>query len=69
MKPTINKRKCPAQKDVCKVIAACPPHAIRYVEDVNEPLGGEIVIDEGLCDACGICVTECCGDAIDMIAA
>ena len=69
MKPVINKRKCPAQKDVCKVIAACPPHAISYVEDENEPLGGKIIIDEALCDDCGVCVTECCGKAIEIIVA
>lgn len=40
MIPVINKHKCPAHKDVCKVITACPPHAISYVEDANEPLDG-----------------------------
>lgn len=42
----IIKRKCPAQKDVCTVITACPSHAIPYVEDANELPGGKIVIDE-----------------------
>lgn len=66
MTPIINKRKCPAQKELCKVIPACPSGAISYVEDENEPLGGKIVIDEVLCTECGICVVECCGSAIVM---
>jgi ferredoxin len=28
---------------------------------------GRIVIDYDKCTACGICVTECCGTAIDMV--
>jgi len=69
MKPIINKTRCPALIDVCKVIAACPPHAIRYVRDENERLGGLVYIVDRLCNACGICVTECCGHAIEMIPA
>jgi len=67
MKPRINKRKCPAQNDLCKVIRACPTQAITYVADENEPLGGKILIDESLCSGCGICAEECCGDAIEMV--
>ena len=66
VKPTINKRKCPAQRDICKAIAACPRGAIGYVEDAQEPLGGKIFFDYDKCDACGQCVTECCGAAIEM---
>lgn len=66
MKPIINKRKCPAQNEMCKAIPACPEGAISYVEDENEPLGGKILIDEAKCTECGICVEECCGSAIEM---
>ncbi len=65
MAPTINKRKCPAQNNICKVIPACPREAITYVEDEKERLGGKIVIDATKCDDCGICVEECCGRAIE----
>jgi len=66
MLPFINKRRCPAQDKLCKAIPACPKGAIRYVEDAAEPLGGKIVIIEARCDGCGVCVTECCGSAIEM---
>jgi len=67
MKPVINKRKCPAQNELCKAIPACPSGAISYIADENEPLGGKIVIDETLCTECEICVEECCGHAIEMV--
>lgn len=67
MKPVINKRKCPAQKEICKAIPACLNQAISYVEDENERLGGKIVIDYELCSGCGICAEECCGHAIEMV--
>jgi NAD-dependent dihydropyrimidine dehydrogenase PreA subunit len=67
MAVAINKRKCPAQKDVCKVITACPQGAISYVVDENERMGGKIVIDVTLCNDCGICVEECCGHAIELM--
>jgi NAD-dependent dihydropyrimidine dehydrogenase PreA subunit len=67
MKPVINKRKCPAQKEMCRVIPACPTQAMAYIEDENEPLGGKIVIDEALCNECGLCVQECCGNAIELV--
>ncbi len=66
MLPVIIKRRCPAQDQVCKAIPACPRGAIRYVADEAERLGGKIVFDYEKCDACGICVTECCGSAIEM---
>ncbi len=50
MTPTINKRKCPAQNEICKAIPACPTGAIIYVEDEQEPLRGKIVIDAALCN-------------------
>ena len=67
MKPVINKRKCPAQNELCKVIPACPSGAISYIADENEPLGGKIVIDQALCNECGQCVEDCCGQAIEMV--
>jgi ferredoxin len=51
------------------VIKACPTHAISYVDDVSEPLGGKIIIDKDLCDLCGICVAECCRKAIEIMLA
>lgn len=66
VKPNIIARRCPAQEDVRKVIAACPQSAIGYVKDESEPLGGKIVIDYDKCDGCGLCVAECCGAAVEM---
>jgi formate hydrogenlyase subunit 6/NADH:ubiquinone oxidoreductase subunit I len=68
MKPVINRRKCPVQKDLCKAIQACATGAIYYVEDEDEPLGGRIEINDALCNACGLCVSACCGRAIEMAA-
>ncbi len=69
MAPFIDKRKCPAQNEICKVISACPTGAISYVADKSERLGGKIVIDEAACNDCGICVEECCGNAIEVMSA
>ena len=66
MNPIINKRKCPAQTELCKAIPTCSVGAISYFEDENEPLGGMIVIDEALCNECGSCVEACCGQAIEL---
>lgn len=66
MKPIINKRKCPAQKELCKAILVCPCEALIYVVDENEPLGGKILVDQLLCNGCGLCVEGCCGHAIEM---
>jgi Pyruvate/2-oxoacid:ferredoxin oxidoreductase delta subunit len=66
MKPVIYKRRCSALESVCLAIPACPNGAIAYVEDDEEPLGGRIVIDYTLCDECGTCADECCGEAIKM---
>ncbi len=65
-KPVIDRRKCPAQGDICTVIAVCEVGAVAYVEDAQEPLGGRIVIDYALCNDCGLCVPACCGHAIEM---
>jgi ferredoxin len=66
MKPFLNKRKCPAQELVCKAIPACPENAIIYVADASLPLGGRILLDDELCNACGACVGACCGNAIEL---
>lgn len=68
MKPVIDKRRCPAQNDICQAITVCSTGAIYYIEDEAEPLGGRIEMDYTLCNACGLCVTACCGGAITMIA-
>ena len=67
MKPIINKKKCPAQKEMCQAIQACRDGALKYIEDDNEPLGGKIIVDEALCRECGLCVEACCGQAIEMM--
>jgi len=66
MKPVIDMRKCPAQENLCTVIPACPTGAVLYVPDQQAPLGGRIVIDDTLCDECGLCVSQCCGQAVEM---
>jgi Fe-S-cluster-containing hydrogenase component 2 len=66
MKPYLISRKCPAMKDMCKAIEACSRGAIVYVADETVPLGGRIVFDHEKCDVCGLCVTACCGEAIEM---
>jgi Pyruvate/2-oxoacid:ferredoxin oxidoreductase delta subunit len=66
MKPVLNERKCPMQGQICKAIPACPEGAIEYVADDNAPLGGRIIFDFEKCNECGICVTECCGSAIEL---
>ncbi len=66
MKPVLNERKCPMQGQICKAIPACTEGAILYIVDKNAPLGGRIVFDYEKCNECGICVTECCGAAIEL---
>ena len=66
MKPVLIERKCPAQGQICKAIPACPEGAIEYILDDEAPLGGRIVFNYEKCNECGICVTECCGSAIDL---
>ena len=66
MQPYLIERKCPAIRDMCKAIAACPRKAILYVEDRSAPLGGRILFERDKCDGCGLCATVCCGDAVEM---
>jgi Pyruvate/2-oxoacid:ferredoxin oxidoreductase delta subunit len=54
------------QAQICLAIPACTEGAILYVADETAPLGGRIVFDYEKCNECGICVTECCGDAIEL---
>jgi Pyruvate/2-oxoacid:ferredoxin oxidoreductase delta subunit len=64
MKAEIIGEKCPAQYNLCQPLKQCPLKAIIYEEDINEPLGARIVIDDKVCNGCGICVDLCCGQAI-----
>ena len=66
MKPVLNERKCPMQGQICQAIPACSEGAILYFVDEAAPLGGRIVFDYEKCNECGICVTECCGAAIEL---
>ncbi len=66
MKPVLDERKCPAQGKTCPAIPACTEGAILYVEDRNLRLGGRIVFNYDKCNECGICVTACCGSAIEL---
>jgi len=66
VKPVLNERRCPAQGQICPAIPACPENAILYVIDKSARLGGQIVFDYEKCNECGICVTKCCGSAIEL---
>ena len=66
MKAMIDKRKCIADKRLCKPMTECPEGAISCIEDDDEPLGARIEIDEEKCTGCGVCVPLCCGDCIEM---
>jgi Pyruvate/2-oxoacid:ferredoxin oxidoreductase delta subunit len=65
LKPVLDERKCPAQGKICPAIPACTEGAIHYVADEAAPLKGRIVFDYEKCNECGICVTKCCGAAIE----
>jgi len=66
MKPVLNDQRCPAQGQICPAIPAYTENAIIYVQDKNLRLGGRIVFDYEKCNECGVCVTKCCGDAIEL---
>jgi len=66
MKAYIDKRKCAAEKRMCKPLTECPEKAVVWVEDEDEPLGCCMEIDVEKCTGCGICVPLCCGDCIEM---
>ncbi len=63
----IIKEKCPAQKDICQPLIQCPLQAISFVEDMNEMMGGRIMVDNTKCDGCALCVDLCCGQAITIL--
>ena len=66
MRASIDKRKCLSERRICKPLTECPVQAISWVEDEEEPLGSRMELDETKCTGCGICVSLCCGDAIEM---
>ena len=65
MKPVLDERKCPMQGQICKAIPACTERRSSMSIRIA-PLGGRIVFDYEKCNECGICVTECCGAAIEL---
>ncbi len=66
MKPIIIHHNCMADPDVCLSIPACSTGALSYTPDDAAPNGGWIQVDYALCNGCGVCAAECCGDAIVM---
>jgi Pyruvate/2-oxoacid:ferredoxin oxidoreductase delta subunit len=66
MKPVINEEKCPAIGQYCPAIPACSENAMSYVVDKSIRKGGRIVFNYEKCNECGICVTKCCGSAIEL---
>lgn len=66
MKAFVNERKCPAQDKICVILTSCPQNAASYQADPSARLGGRIVIDMERCDGCGKCVTDCCGQAVEL---
>lgn len=66
MKAYIDKAKCASDNRMCKPIKACPEKAITWTEDDDEPLGSRTEIDASKCNGCGICVSLCCGNAIEV---
>jgi len=66
VKAYIEKRKCSADKRICKPLAECPVKAIAWIEDEDEPLGCRMEIDTEKCTGCGTCVPLCCGDCIEL---
>jgi Pyruvate/2-oxoacid:ferredoxin oxidoreductase delta subunit len=54
------------QGQICQAIPACTEGAILYIADAAAPLGRRIVFDYEKCNECGLCVTECCGAAIEL---
>jgi NAD-dependent dihydropyrimidine dehydrogenase PreA subunit len=65
-KAYIVKKKCAAQPVICKPMQQCPEKAFSFIENEDEPLGGHMELDGEKCTGCGICVTLCCGDSIEL---
>lgn len=66
MKAYIDKRKCAAQPEFCEPSRKCPEKAFTFTEDEDEPLGGRMELDPDKCTGCGICVSLCCGNCIEL---
>jgi Pyruvate/2-oxoacid:ferredoxin oxidoreductase delta subunit len=66
MNAFVDERKCPAQGNICPVLSDCPQTAVTYEPDESAPMGGRIVVDQDRCDGCGLCVTACCGHAMEL---
>ncbi len=66
MKAHIDRRKCASDKRICKPLKECPAGAIQWTEDEDEPLGSRTEIDPEKCTGCGICVSLCCGNCIEL---
>ncbi|MDD4475217.1 MAG: hypothetical protein PHV95_05390 [Eubacteriales bacterium] len=65
-KAYIDKSKCASDNRICKPLKECPPGAITWIEDDDEPLGSRMKIDSERCNGCGICVELCCRHCIEM---
>lgn len=66
MKAYIDRRKCASDNRICKPLKECPAGAISWTEDEDEPIGSRMEIDPEKCDGCGICVSLCCGNCIEL---
>lgn len=66
MKAYIDKKKCASDNRICKPLKDCPKNAISWVQDNDEPIGSRMEVDHGKCDGCGICITLCCGQCIEV---
>jgi Pyruvate/2-oxoacid:ferredoxin oxidoreductase delta subunit len=66
LKPVLDERKCPAEGQTCPAIPACTEGAIQYVKANQIHPRGRIVFDLDKCNECGVCVTACCGSAIEL---
>jgi len=66
MKAYIIREKCLSESNICPPMKNCPNKCFSYIEDEEEPLGGRIEIDFEKCVGCGKCVTDCCGDCIEL---
>lgn len=66
MTAKIDKQKCASDNRICKPLTLCPEKAIVWIEDEDEPLGSRMEVIEEKCTGCGICVSLCCGNCIEI---
>ena len=66
MRAYIHKDKCASDQRICRPLAECPEGAISWVQDDEEPLGSRMEVDGKACVGCGVCVSLCCGDCIEL---